>query len=100
MKKLTAKQILEVIESKLSVDEFGYGDFDFDELGLGKITTVDHYGGEGKGEEYWTVYHFKDHDVYIRIDGFYSSYCGVEFYDGYGYEVRPIEKTIIIYNKI
>lgn len=96
MEKLTAKQILEVIEYNLSVGEFGYGDFDFDELGLGKITTVDHYGGEGKGEEYWTVYHFIDHDVYIRIDGWYSSYNGAEF-DDYGYEVRPIEKTITVY---
>ena len=97
MEKLTAEQILEVIESKLSVEEFGCGDFAHEELELGEIKVVDEYGGEGQGETWFCVFHFKDHDVYIRVNGFYSSYCGVEFYDGYGHEVKPIEKTITVY---
>lgn len=62
-------------------------------LGLGKVVEVDSYGGEGSGEEYYSVKHFVDHDVYIRTDGFYQSYNGVEFYNGYGSEVFPVEVT-------
>lgn len=67
-------------------------------LGLGEVEEADSYGGEGKGETWYSVKYFKDHDVYIRIDGFYSSYNGTDFYDGYGREVKPKEKTITVYN--
>ena len=96
MEKLTAEQILEVVADKLSENEFGDQDFDFDSLELGEIKVVDEYGGEGQGDEYWVVYHFVEHDIYIRVDGWYSSYEGSEFED-YGYEVRPTEKTITVY---
>ena len=66
-------------------------------LGLGKIVEVDSYGGEGQGETWYSVKHFVDHDVYIRIDGVYSSYEGVEFHDGYGKEVFPQQRTITVY---
>jgi len=99
MEKLTAEQILEVVADKLNVEEFGYGDFNFDLLGLGGIKVVDEYGGEGQGDDYWTVYHFVDHDVYIRVEGWYSSYNGAEF-DNYGFEVRPEPVMKIEYNRV
>lgn len=66
---------------------------------LGEFRVIDRYGGEGKGEEWWVVYHFVDHGVYIRVDGYYQSYDGVSFYDGWSCckEVKPVEKTIIVY---
>ena len=66
---------------------------------FGEIVMVDRYGGEGEGETWYVVHHFVDHDLYIRTDGFYQSYNGVEFYDGWGCcrEVRPKEKTITVY---
>ena len=97
MNKLTAKEILDIIEANMSVSEFAYEDYDSEELGLGEIKEVDQYGGEGKGDTWYSVKYFADHDVYIKTDGFYSSYNGTEFYDGYGEEVKPIEKTIIEY---
>jgi len=68
-------------------------------IGVGKFREVDQYGGEGQGEDWWTVHYFEDHDIYIRVDGFYQSYNGTEFYDGWDCckEVRPKEKTITIY---
>lgn len=66
-------------------------------LGLGEIKEVDSYGGEGQGETWYTIKHFVDHDVYIRTDGFYSSYNGTDFYDGWGEEVKPVQKTVTVY---
>ncbi len=66
---------------------------------FGEVVVVDSYGGEGEGETWYVVHHFVDHDLYIRTDGFYQSYDGVHFYDGWGScrEVRPKEKTITVY---
>lgn len=68
-----------------------------EQLGLGKVVTVEDYGGEGQGDTYYSVKHFVDHDVYIRTDGWYASYEGGTYDQGYGYEVRPQEKTVIVY---
>lgn len=119
MKKLTAKEILEIIEQNYEESSFAYNEWsecDFgnsdefehmgyeeredailQKLGLGEVEEVEQYGGEGKGETWYSVKYFKDHDVYIRIDGFYASYDGTSFYDGYGCEVRPTQKTITVY---
>lgn len=94
---MTAKEILEVVESKMSVEDFAHFDFNVEELGLGEIEEVYQYGGESKGDHWESVKHFKDHDVYIRTVGTYSSYHGTEFYNGYGKEVKPKEKTITVY---
>ncbi len=52
---------------------------------------------EGQGDTCYTVKHFVDHDVYIRTDGFYSSYNGTDFDYGFGKEVKPKEKVITVY---
>ena len=59
------------------------------QLGLGEVEEVAQYGGEDQGTTWYSVKHFKDRDVYIRIDGYYTSYDGTDFYDGYGREVVP-----------
>lgn len=66
-------------------------------VGLGKVNEVEQVGGEGEGNTWYTVKHFVDHDVYIRTDGWYSSYEGTEFEDGFGEVVSPKEKTITVY---
>jgi len=101
--KLTGKEILERVETYFEQDgqdresAFGYHDFDQDELGLGTVLEVDQYGGEGEGERWWSTKHFVDHDVYIKIRGYYSSYNGTDFDYGYGEEVRPVQKTITVF---
>ena len=68
-----------------------------DYLGLGEVEEVIQVGGESQGTTWYSVKYFKDHDVYIRIDGHYTSYNGTDFYDGYGREVAGKEKTIIVW---
>ena len=43
-----------------------------------KVTNVDSYGGEGEGEEYWSVYEFNrgEESVYVKFNGSYQSYDG------------------------
>lgn len=118
---MTATEIISVLEdSQLNVSSFAYcdysegipNDFQFskeglswqekekewlDSLGIGEIEEVEQYGGEGQGDTWYSVKYFKDHDVYIRTDGYYSSYNGTDFDEGYGYEVKPTEKTITVY---
>lgn len=96
---MNAKEIIEAIKkANITVDEFAYGDFDSKDVpGLGEFKKVDQHGGEGQGEKWWSVKYFKDHDVYIKTNGFYTSYNGTDFEDGYGEEVRPVEKTITIF---
>jgi hypothetical protein len=42
---------------------------------------VDHYGGEGQGEEYWTVWQFSrdGETVLVKFEGWYASYHGADF---------------------
>lgn len=164
MKKLTAQQILEIVEQNYSVDSFAYGSFSeatdavkwyteetkevcrvykeaynnwvnhpgyrnrnqegseykkvrelysrsirpyelikidvLNGLGLGQVVEVDQYGGEGQGETWYSIKHFIDHDVYIRTDGHYTSYNGTDFEEGYGYEVKPVEKVVTVYEGV
>lgn len=62
---------------------------------------VDQYGGEGQGDSWWSVKYFPEHNVYIKVDGWYQSYNGTEFCDGWDCcsEVFPVEKTITVYEK-
>jgi hypothetical protein len=64
---------------------------------FGRVVEVEQKGGQGEGEEWYSVIHFEDHDVYIRIDGYYSSYGGTDFDSAEFNEVRPKEKTITVY---
>lgn len=110
------KEILEEVKKQCqNVDEFAsdldgervypnakYGTKKYDTIInkiLGTIEVVDKYGGEGKGEDWWKIYYFSDHNIYIKIKGYYQSYLGIEFYDGWDScsEVTPKEKTITVY---
>ena len=68
------------------------------------INEVDHYGGEGRGDNYYDVFkiqRIQDEDdfVFIKISGYYSSYNGTEYesFDDAVSKVQPKEKTIIVY---
>ena len=127
MKKLTVKEILEIVETNYSVDTFAYDDFmetkdpsiyetikndtkdwkDLDwaaqqllitnEIGLGEVKEIIQVGGEDQGSDWYSIKHFKDHDVYIKTSGYYQSHHGTDFECGYGEEVKPVEKTITVY---
>jgi hypothetical protein len=119
--KKTAKEILERLEEFFNgnVGAYAYGDytkadlFDYKlhkdlsweekeveclkQLGLGSIEEVEQYGGEGQGDTWYSIKHFKDHGVYIKTDGFYSSYNGTDFDYGFGSEVKPVQKTVTVF---
>ena len=65
---------------------------------LGDFECVEQHGGEGQGEDYYSVFHFKDHDVYIQFQGWYMSHSGSEFEKMF--EVRPEEVMVTQYNRV
>lgn len=54
---------------------------------------VDSYGGEGQGDNYYSVYHFPEVDMYIKFYGYYQSYNGSEYQDCYLVEPKEVTKT-------
>jgi hypothetical protein len=64
---------------------------------VGPFEEVYQQGGEGEGDNYSIVWHFIDHDVYLRVDAYYSSYEGIYWDESNFYEVKPKEKTIVVY---
>ena len=54
-----------------------------------EVTLVESHGGEGQGEDYWTVWKFvKDgEEEYVQFYGYYYSYDGAT-YEGYCF-VKP-----------
>ena len=58
------------------------------------VEYVDQYGGEGMGDEYWTVYKFtRDGEIeYLKFDGWYCSYVGPEFNERRW--VKPVEVLV------
>lgn len=58
------------------------------------VENVDSFGGEGMGDQYWSVYKFiKGDDVcYVKFDGYYASYSGAEFDEWFFARAVPVEK--------
>lgn len=98
------ENIEELLKLK-SLSESKEGDYDFDWedfnkqicilLGLGEFVGMDSYGGEDQGSSYWSVVYFKEHDIYIKFIGWYTSYSG-HTWNGMR-EVKPKEVTMTIY---
>ena len=70
--------------------------------GVGNFIDVQSQGGPAAGNQYVKVKYFPQHDLYIKIDGYYSSYDGTTFYDGWGNckEVRPMVEPTTVYKEI
>jgi hypothetical protein len=111
----TAQQVSDAI--KAQAEDWGYSGYQISqgtfwlEIGGpevvpgidGVIETVETRGGEGQGDQYVVVLKLTTTDdevQYFRIDGYYSSYDGVDFSYADLYEVRPREKTIITYEAV
>lgn len=67
------------------------------ELASGTAKTLTRFGGEGKGDTYYVV--FQIGEKIYRVDGYYSSWEGVNWDSAEPYEVKPKEVTIIRYEK-
>jgi len=123
MSKLTAKEIIKKLEeSEIEVRDFAYdcadGGYDYlyedesieaaeayeekfkalkEELGWAEIEQK---GGEGQGDEWYCVKFFPEHGVYIKTEGWYSSYHGTYFEDGFGIEVKPEQVVTINWKEV
>lgn len=64
-----------------------------------RIVHQDNHGGEGQGEDYWSVYKFIDKSTkevcHVKFDGFYQSYDGSEFHEWFF--VEPKERMVTFY---
>lgn len=102
MKKLTANEIIDLLPKVFaSQDEFEELDpiskHSPEYKALGSMKIVDSYGGSEQGVEYGFVVLFQDHGVYIKLEGYYSSYDGVEWDEDWGTEVFPKQQVITVY---
>lgn len=99
MNKLSYNEILEILKNSINLEDFADFYWNEKDFNLGEIEEVQRYGGEGKGELWYVVYYFVEHDVYIRVDGFYSSYNGVDFgdWDDACKEVKPEVRQVTFY---
>jgi len=80
-----------VPESADDIDE--EGEFKEEFAKLGKFEMVDEFGGEGQGDQYWKVYHFIDHGIFISFDGWYASHHGSEYNHMSQVKSKIVEKT-------
>jgi hypothetical protein len=100
--------LLALIEQKLESYNSYWGDgWDFwawenkstEIEGLGKVTTVEQFGGEGQGDRAWVVVRVdfpNGTSRYFKKDGYHASHDGT-YYDGYFSEVTPQEKVVTVY---
>jgi hypothetical protein len=106
---LKVKAILDEADSDV-IDEFFASEmnidcsrWDSDELCTFKSSCElefhhqDNFGGEGCGDDYWSVYKFTNGtDVaYVKFQGWYQSYNGSEFSEWFF--VEPKQQTITVY---
>lgn len=98
MSKLTAAEIIEKAKElyKDDVSDFAYGPVD---SLAGPVKQVNSTGGEDRGSNWTRTYHFTDHDIYLKVTGYYQSHYGTDFDDGWNCvkEVKPMEKVITVY---
>ena len=89
--KNTVKELLDeagnsTLESAFFHEEIGCGYSNEDELETAlnaaniKFECVEQHGGEGEGEDFYTVYQFNTDNevVYVKFQGWYQSYNGSE----------------------
>ena len=74
-----------------------YFEYDYSEDLPFSYKCVDSYGGEGCGDNFYTVIQIQDdeEEIFVKFKGWYSSYNGVE-YESWKF-VQPKQKTITVY---
>jgi len=99
MKKLSGREIITILQNNISTLDFAYQDFDSKELGLGELELISKQTGDIDNTSYaHMVFLFKEHDVYIKLNGWYSSYSGSCDWEDAEYSVvEPKQKTITIW---
>lgn len=73
---------------------------DIEVPGLGVVTVVENFGGEGEGDRYYLTFQIIPEDGgdarYFRMDGYHVSHDG-SYYDGPFTEVKKTTKLMDVY---
>lgn len=93
------------LSHEFMIEEHGFSIEDPDDVNLVSYEydyhSVQSHGGEGQGDDYYSVYEFFNRDTkekfYIKFQGWYASYHGEDYTECY--LVEPKEKTITVYEK-
>jgi len=92
------------IEEAVGETDGGWGEIKYEDKGTLVIdgvtvpfVTADEFGGEGHGDEAWVV--IKVGNQLFRKEGYYASHYGYDW-DGDVQEVKPVEKTITVYESV
>lgn len=99
MEKLTYQEFILLLEE--FKEDLLDGDFDQESIEetVGAFEKVDSGGFDS--ESYYSsvrvfrVFHFIDHDIFVKLEGYISSYEGLEFEKMF--RVYPTQKSITIY---
>ena len=98
--KKTGEEIIEIICEKASPSEFGHDDYNSKEIGLGSRERVDSVT-EVDGHAH-VVDYFEDHDVYIKLTGYYNSYESFAEFSECGKSdfsiVKPSQRMVTFYD--
>ncbi len=60
---------------------------------------VEQFGGEGMGDNWYSVKYFPSLDMYVKISTYYQSYSDIKFDDFKNCcrQVTPVERTVTFY---
>ena len=97
------EEILEKIKEKFNVpSDFAYQHTQCEVSGIGTMQEIEQKGGEDEGSSWYAIKYFLDHDIYIKISGWYSSYEGTEFtdWDECCKQVVPQEKLVTVFEAL
>ncbi len=107
IKKVTSYEVKRIFQDEFSVDidsysedDMQYEDYENDNYKV--QSEVDRKGGEGQGEEYWTVSRILDKRTkevfFIMFDGYYESWNGSDFSNNDWNIVEPKEVKVVQWN--
>lgn len=88
--------LMEAISGEDARASYMHEDGDVESLPEGiTAETVEHYGGEDQGSEYYAVYKFVrgDEICYVRFEGFYASFHGADYEDCFEVAPQPVTRT-------
>ena len=92
------KHLLKVIQE---LDDIEYIDKEKLEDGW-VVSTAEHFGGEGHGEDYWVVLKLTKEgveDTFWKVPGWYQSYHGSELTWEDTFRVNQVEKVVKVWEK-
>ena len=97
------RQIIESLsELQITPEDFSKERYTNHEVtsAVGRFTVVERSGGSVEGDDCSFVIQFIDHNVFVKITGYYDSYEGIDYSESEFLEVVPKEKIITTYEPV